>query len=207
MQYAKVVTSARKALVALEPSNWGADYQTLFGQTDVSGAELWTAYSHNNFNSLLQKADEARYKARRGWAEIFRDVVRSGGSGTDNKGRLNMDYVSHAGTEWEQTHNVWAPKNGFWVPTADGIFYEGTLIPFETVQNKKEAVRRLKAKGIPANQVSYFFRLNNYESDRFVGRGFSPGWGDYGRFGVDASGRPSHSGDGWVASRPAYGKP
>ncbi len=208
MQYAKVVTPAKEALVALEPSNWGADYQKLFDQTDVSGAELWAAYSHANFNNPLQKSDEARYEAMHGWAEILRDVVREDGRGTDDKGRLGMNYVSHAGTEWEKTHKgIWAPKSGFWVPTADGIFYEGTLIPFETVQDKKEAVRRLEAKGIPANQVSYFFRLDNYEDDRFVGRFFGPDWLDSGRFYVDAGRLPSNSGNGGVASRPAYGKP
>jgi len=206
MQYAKVVTPTREALIALEPSNWGAPYQKLFDQMDASGWEVWEAYSHEGFNNPFQNADEARRKLRRNWAEILRDTVMEGGKGVDGKGRLNMRYVSHAGTAWEKQHDLWAPEKGYWVPTNDGVFHEGTLIPFETMQNRGEATKLCEAKGIPAEQVSYFFRLDRYNGEMYVGRGFGPGWGGGSCFAVDAHWLPSGSGVGEVASRPAYGK-
>lgn len=206
MEYAKLTMPVRTALISMEPTNWGAPYQKLFEQTDESGWEEWLLYSDNNFNNPFQKADEKRYKQKGWWAVIFRDIVREGGKGEKN-GRLNLYYISHAGTEWEKKHNVWSPKSGFYVPTNDGIFHEGTLIPFETVQDKKEAVERLEAKSIPKEQVSYFYRLDKYDGDRFVGRDFGPCWGVDCRFGVDAGWLPSYSGDGRVASRPAHREP
>lgn len=205
MQYAEVSTPKRIALVTLEPTSFGKPYQDLFDQTDLSGAEVFAAYSHNNFLNPFQQADEQRYKQMGWWAEIFRDIVRNGGKGTTG-GRLNISYVSHAGTEWEKTHDLWAPKNGWYVPTNDGLFVPETLIPFETVDTKADAMKRLEAKGLPNEQASYFYRLDNYDGDRFVGRVFYPGVGGGGRFGVDADWLPSGSGVGGVGSRPAYGK-
>ncbi len=197
MQYARVITPTREALIALEPTNWGAPYQKLFDQTDVSGYEEWLAYSHNNFHNPSEKADEQRYQQRGWWAEIVCDKVKVG--------RRGIDYISHAGTEWEKTHSgIWAPLNGWCVPTDDGMFYEGTLIPFETVEDRQKAIRRLEAKGIPAARASYFWRPEVYDSERFVVRGFDPAWVGYGRFNVDANWRPSLSGCDRLASRPAY---
>ena len=188
----------------MELTNFGRPYQELFDQTDVSGAEVWQAYSHNNFSNPLQQADEQRYQERGWWAEIFRDIVRDGGKGTDANGRLNLNYISHADTEWEQQHDVWAPQNGWYVPTDDGIFIPGTLVPFETTQDKNEAIKRLEDKGIPSEQVSYFYRLARYDSERFVGRYFYPFLVGYGRFFVFANGLPSSSGGDRLASRPAH---
>src|SRR3989344_2152606 len=166
MSYIEVTTPSRRAFVPVELTNFGRPYQELFDQTDVSGAEVWQAYSHNNFSNPLQQADEQRYQERGWWAEIFRDIVRDGGKGTDANGRLNLNYISHADTEWEQQHDVWAPQNGWYVPTDDGIFIPGTLVPFETTQDKNEAIKRLEDKGIPSEQVSYFYRLARYDSER-----------------------------------------
>jgi hypothetical protein len=204
MQYAHVRTDTREAHIALEPTNFGAPYQALFDQTDASGHEVWLAESHNNFSNPMQQTSEQRYKTRGWWAEIFRDVVRELG-GTDDKGRLNVTYLSHASTDFEKEHNVWLPKNGYWVPTKDGVFMPETLVPFETVQNRNEAIKRLEAKGLPGNYVSYFYRLDSYDGDRFVGRVF-PDVADDGRFRVNADWSPSYSGYVGVASRPAYGK-
>jgi len=208
MQYAEIITPVRKALIALEPTGWDEPYQRLFDQTDTSGWEEWLLYKENNFNNLFQKADEKRYKERSGFAVIFRDIVRNGGKGEKN-GKLNIDYISHAGTEWEKKHsNIWAPKSGdFWVPTDDGVFYEDTLIPFETMADKKEAIKRLESKGIPKEQLSKFYRPERYGSGSFVSRDFDPDFFDGGCFGVYASRRPFYSGDDGVASRPAYGNP
>ena len=207
MKYAELVIPEKEPRrISFEPTNFGSPYQQLFGQTDVSGSEVFQAYGHNNFDNQFQQADEQRYKDRGWWAEIFRDVVRAGSRGEVN-GRLGLVYVSHAGIpELEKVHNVLAPKNGYWVPTNDGIFVPGTLIPFETVQDKKEATRRLESKGIPKEQVSYFYRLERYDSERFVGRSFGPDVDDGGRFVVDAGWHPSDSGDDGVASRPRYGE-
>lgn len=205
MQYAKVITPQREALVALEPTNWGKPSQMLFDQTDASGDEVWRAYRHDNFGNPLQRADEARYAQRGWWAELFRDTVREGERGADGKGRLDVVYTSHAGTEWERTHTgIWAPVNGWYVPTGDGWFHEGTLIPFETVQDRNEAARRWGATGMPQEHVSYFWHPVRYDSERFVGRDVCPLGGDGGRFSVAAVGLPSDSGGDGVASRPAY---
>ena len=183
----------RGNLVALEPTNFGAPYQALFDQTDVSGYDLWRAYSHNNFDNQLAKADEALYKSRGLFGEILRDKIIDS-TGLVN-GRLMMKYVSHAGLANQKEHDISAPINGYWVPTKDGIFVQETLIPFETVTDRKEAIKRLKAAGIPKEQVSYFYRNDNYhDAERFVGRNFVPGWGDVGRFLVGADWFPSYVG-------------
>ena len=208
MQYAKLTTPTREAFISVEPTGWGLPYQQLFDQTNASGHEVFLIESHNNFNNLYQSASEARHKQRGWWAQIFRDIVREGEKGTDDKGRLNVSYVSHAGTQFERNHDLWAPKNGYWVPTNDGIFVPETLVPFETVSNRNEAIRRLETEGIPKEQVSYFYRLDNYKGDeRFAGRDFDPGFPDLGRFRVYLDGLPSSRGDDWVASLPAYGRP
>lgn len=208
MQYAKVVTPVREAFIALELPTLGraVPCQQLFDQADVSGWEVWLAYSHNNFSNPFQQADEKRYQKRGWWAEILRDTVRNGGKGTDDKGRLHVKYTSRADTEWEQEDLIWAPKSGWYVPTKDGIFVPGKLVPFETIENKKKAMKRLEANGIPAEQLSYFYRLDDYgDGYRFVGRSFYPDLDDDGRFHVYADWAPSDLGNGRVSSRPAYG--
>lgn len=218
MQYAKVITSTREVLIPLDPVGWGTPYQGLYAQTDISGYEKWLAYSSGNFNNPLQKADEARFQDRGWWAEIVRDKVREGGKGTDAKGRLNLVYVSNANTEWERIHgrngDIWAPQNGWYVPTDDDIFignhrlwvpfHEGTLIPRETVQDRKVAIQRLESRGIPADQASCFYRLDTYETPMLVGLGFYPWSHALGRATADNSRLPSYSGGLGVSSRLAY---
>ena len=198
MPYAKVTTSVRESLISLEPYGWGRPYKELHAQTDVSGYEKWLAYSKDNFNNPFQQAE--------------------GGRGVDAKGRLSLVYVSHAGTEWEQVHgengDIWAPKNGWYVPTDDDVidtakgiwipFHEGTLIPHETVLDRHEAIRRLEAKGIPVEQASCFYRFDSYPDEMFVGVGFYPWTHALGRFTADTSRLPSYSGGLGVGSRPAY---
>ena len=218
MPYAKVITPVREALISFEGTGWGRPYKELQAQTDVSGYEKWLAYSSGNFDNPFQQSDEARFEDRGWWAEIVKDLVREGGKGVDDKGRLNLVYVSHAGTEWEQVHgengDIWAPENGWYVPTDDDTFipekglwipfHEGTIIPRETVQDKREAIRRLEAKGIPAQQVSCFYRLDRYPEEQFVGVGFYPWAHALGRFMADLGRTPSYSGGTGVGSRPAY---
>jgi hypothetical protein len=218
MRYTKVITSVREALISLEPIGWGRPYRELHGLTDVSGYEKWLAYSQNNFDNPFQQADEARFGARGWWAEIVRDKVREGGRGVDKKGRLNLVYISHAGTKWERVHgergDIWAPPNGWYVPTDDDViipargiwipFHEGTLIPRETVRDRKEALRKLEAKGIPAQQASSFYRHDAYPEEQFVGVGFYPWVHALGRFTADNSRLPSYHGGLGVGSRPAY---
>jgi hypothetical protein len=224
MQYKKVVTPTREALIALEITKSGAPYQALFGQTDASGYEVWLAESDNGFNNDFQNAGEQRYinnfqksvkqRYEEGWwGEIFRDVVRPHG-GTDNRGRLNVDYVSQEGTEWEKTHTVWMPSTGLWVPTKDGVFVPGTLVPFETIHDKQEAINRFDNAGLPRKYVSYFYRPDRYNKadsrgnfHRFISRAFVPCWLDDDRFSIDANRLPFDLGGAWIGSRPAYGKP
>ncbi|MBI4170361.1 MAG: hypothetical protein HY514_01610 [Candidatus Aenigmarchaeota archaeon] len=214
---AEIETTQRKARILFEPQGWGppaTPYQNLHDQTDVSGYEMFVLESTDNFNNPFQKAMEALYMQRGWFGLILRDVIRKGSKGTDDKGKLNLDYVSHAGTEWEKKHNVWAPQNNWYVPNDDcerrnGVvipFQPGTMVPFETVKSKAQAIKRFKKYGIDPKYVSYFFRLDNYDGDRFAGRGFGPGVGGLGRFLASLGWLPSGSGDGWVASLPAYRK-
>ncbi|MBI3190445.1 hypothetical protein HYZ41_01945, partial [archaeon] len=115
MPYAEIETTQRKAKVALEPKGFGLPYQKLHDMTDVSGYELFLLESTNNFNNDFQKAMESTYKEKGWFGLILRDIVRDG-KGADGKGRLNINYISHAGTEWEKEHDVWAPKDGWYVP-------------------------------------------------------------------------------------------
>ncbi|MBM3926367.1 MAG: hypothetical protein FJ320_10380 [SAR202 cluster bacterium] len=216
MRYAKVITSVREALISLEPIGWGRPYRELQTLTDVSGYEKWLAYSTGNFSNPFQQADEDRFRSRGWWAEIVRDTVREGGKGVDRKGRLNLVYISHVGTEWERAHGgkgeIWAPQNGWYVPTDDDVikkgvwipFHEGTLIPRETVQDRKEALRRLEARGISAQQASCLYRHDSYPEEMFVGVGFYPWAHALGRFTADNSRLPSYHGGLGVGSRPAY---
>ena len=201
MKFAKV----GERLIALEPTNFGAKYQALFNQTNVSMAEQFAAYSHNNFQNPFAEANQALYDIMGWWAVISRDRIVDSRALKDNK--IEVVYVSHAGLSNEKTHKVAAPINGWYVPTADGIFIPETGVPFETVEKREKAVARLEKAGLPAEQVSYFYRNNSYAgegNDRFVGRDFDPGLGDGGRFSVDASRLPSGSGYDGVASFPAY---
>ncbi len=204
MRHAEVIAPARVTLIALKLTNFGEPYKKLFDQTDLNGSEVFAAYSHDNFSNPFQLADEQLYKRMGWWFELFKDVVRESGRGTDDKGRLNVSYVSHATTQWEKSHNVWMPESGYWVPTEDGVFVPGTLVPFETVESKKIAMSRLEAKGIPKEQASYFYRLHNYIRDeRAVERNFlaDP---SYGLFNIFATGPLHYSGSARVASRPVY---
>ncbi len=214
-QLIKVKTNIREVNIPLEISNFGSPYKILFDKAVASGAECWLAYSHNNFNNEFQKADEQRYKDKGWFAEIFKDKVapRTANSGETTYGRLPLRYIANAGTEFEKEIKVLAPKSGWYVPTDDdtfikenGIwipFHEGTLIPFETVPDKKEAMKRLEKRGIPKEQVSFFYRLDNYDSERFVGRDFNPDIDGHGRFDIDANRRPDDSGNGRLGSRSA----
>jgi len=205
MKYAKLTTPTRTAHVAFEPTNFSKPYKDLHNQTDVSGFELFVLDSHNNYDNPFHQARENLYKQRgnKWFGLITRDIVREG-RGADDKSRLNVQYVSHAGTQWEKVHNVWMPKNGFYVPNDDGLFHEGTLVPIETVEDRNEAIRRLKKSGMSGKMVSYFYRLDDYKDERFVGVGFGPVLVDYGRFFVYADRLPSGSGGEAVGSLPAY---
>lgn len=214
MAYAEIETIQRPAKIVLEPAGWGMPYQMLHNQTDVSGYEMFLLESIDKFNNAFQQAMQGVYD-QRGWFElILRDVVRNSGRGTDDKGRLNIDYVSHSGMEWEKKRNVWAPKSGeFYVPNGDceiinGVvipFVPGTLVPFETVPNRREAIERFEKYDLNPAYVSRFYRRDNYDDgERFAGRCFDPVIDGDGRFIAYLDGRPSDSGVDWVASLPAY---
>ncbi|MBI2232566.1 MAG: hypothetical protein HYU56_01490 [Candidatus Aenigmarchaeota archaeon] len=213
MTYAEIETMQKQAKILFEPSGWALSYQKLHDQTDVSGWEMFLLESHDNFNNPFAQAMQSLYTNKGWFGLILRDVIRDGGTGTDDKGRLHLTYVSHAGTEWEQAHDIKAPKNGFYVPnddceTINGVvvpFQPGTIVPFETVKSKKEAVKRFEKHGLDPEYVSRAHRLDSYKDDpRFAGRDFGPGLDVDGRFDAGFVGRPSCSGFGWIASLPAY---
>ncbi|MFH0948887.1 MAG: hypothetical protein V1802_00185 [Candidatus Aenigmatarchaeota archaeon] len=152
MTYAEIETIQRPAKIVFEPEDWRKQsYQDRFNQTDTSGYEVFLLESTNNFNNRFQQMMEEIYKKWGCFGLIFRDIVRNGGKGTNDRGMLNLDYISHAGTQWERKYNVWAPKYGLFVPnddceTINGMvvpFVPGTLVPFETVSNGREAKKKI----------------------------------------------------------------
>ncbi len=210
MTYEEITTMQRQAKILFEPAGWGLPYQKLHDQTDVSGWEIAVLESTNNFRNPFAQAMQNLYDTRGPFGLILRDVIRES-HGTDDKGRLHLTYVSHAGTQWEQAHDVKASKNGWYVPnddceTINGIvvpFQPGTIVPFETVESINEAVERFERFGLDPKYVSYAYRLDSYKGDtRFAGRGFDTFVGG-GRFYAGLGGGPSDSGD-VVASVPAY---
>ncbi|MBI3190943.1 hypothetical protein HYZ41_04550 [archaeon] len=68
----------------------------------------------------------------------------------------------------------------------------------------RELFGKATAGGYEVWQISGLYRLDDYKNiSRFIGRDFHHGGRGYGRFGVDASRHPVHSGSGWVGSRSA----
>lgn len=224
MTYAK--SPMREALIAASLTGYMSPFKTLFYQTDASGHEVFSIESSNNFNNPYAQAMEEMYwpdkrapkvtdvdscltwlnwlildrRIKLPWGQIFRDKITKGVSDNeDEEGRLNVNYISHAQTQWEKVHNVWAPRPGYWVPTHDGIFHEGTLVPFETVPGRKQAMRRMESAGMPEEYTSYFFRLDTYARDAFAARYFHQN----GRFDVYISADPNDDGNLRIGSLPA----
>ncbi|MBI3190535.1 hypothetical protein HYZ41_02420, partial [archaeon] len=77
------------------------------------------------------------------------------------------------------------------------------IVPFETVEKKKNAIERFKKYGLDPKYVPFFYKLDNYKgNERFAGRYFDPDGG--GRFCAGLDGRPSFSGDGRVGALPVF---
>ncbi|MFH1631006.1 MAG: hypothetical protein ABIA21_02170 [Candidatus Aenigmatarchaeota archaeon] len=211
MKYSRINLPTREILVALEPTDFGAPYSQLFNNVELSGYELWFANHSNKFNNPIEHTNEELYRNKpEGFGELVRDLIRNGVKGTDTKNRLNITYISHAGLNLEKVHDVWVPENGYWVPTNDCEedngnvipFIPGTLVPFETVKDRDLAMKRLEAKGIPKEQVAYFYRLDDYSNEMYVGRNFYPQHDKMdGRFFVDLHKVPSNSGKVKVGAR------
>jgi hypothetical protein len=199
MDYEKI-TPIRTARIALEPTGFGRPYKKLFNQTDVSGYEVWLLESYNNFQNPFAKASEALYDKMGPWAEIFRDVIVES-FGMDDKENLKVRYISHYETEFEKEHDVWFPKIGWYVPTKDGIFVPGTLVPFRTVETKEEAIKEWEKAGLNAKYVSYFYRMDSYKDSKFVSRYFFPHLFVSGRFFIRMDKNPSDSGIFYIGSR------
>ncbi len=167
--------------IICEPSGWGymKSLQDVIDQTDIGGWEMYVLESENNFNNDFQKVlESARKRIDDGTAScgikiVLKDIVRYGGKGYDNKDRFHTHYVSRAGTEWEKEHEIWAPKTGWYMPNDDceqinGIvipFIPGTLIPFETTLNEREAIERFEKYGLNPKYVSMFRQYNTYHDD------------------------------------------
>ncbi|MFH0832370.1 MAG: hypothetical protein V1900_01445 [Candidatus Aenigmatarchaeota archaeon] len=200
-----VIFEETEKLVSLELTGFGQPCQKLFDQTDASGYEVFCLFSRNNFNNSLQKADYELFNKNGPWIEVFRDTVREGHKGADDKGMLHILYISGAKTNQEKEQYLWVPKDGFWVPTDDGVFYPGTIVPFETVLGKEEARRQLKAKGFPDDKLSFFQRSDNYKnSEMFACRSFTIGPDGYYPFCIGLNLPPSAPGSWLGASRPSY---
>lgn len=198
MQYAKI----NGKVLSLKRSGFGDRPAYLHRHARSGIYELWQLYSSNNFDNPLAKADKALYEHERmktdgvlGWSEITGDVIRNGGEGFRN-GRLHVKYIANAGRPDEKITFVYAPQSGLMVPTNDGLFHEGTGIPFETlcIHDRERAIKRNEAKGIPREQVSCFNRTDSLFGDAFVSRNFDPGSIFGGPFTVNAYWTDSSSG-------------
>ncbi len=201
MKYAEFPRNDRIMHVAFEPTNFGLPYMKLFRLTDTGGYDVWDLERQNNFRNEFQQAGHALYEKMTIWGEIFRDVIPKQPAQKDGKNRLILNYISHAGTERHKECRPLVPENGWYVPTNDGMFYTDTLIPYETVKSKKEAMRRWEEKGLNRYRVSRFERIESYENgERLVGRICCPISDMYGWFSVSIHGMPTRS-DTWVGSR------
>jgi hypothetical protein len=210
MQHAEIDVNGRKKLIALEPTGWGKSFQELFDQTDVSGYEVWLAESQNNFENPFAKASEELYmKKGFSWCEIFHDVVKRGERGTNDKGKKHIIYISHANTEQEKTHESWTPGYGYFVPTSDGIFYPGTLIPFHALEKRDEAIKIWEKFGMPTHYVSHMNAIlgagvPDDDANNLVMRYHSSDWRKGGMFYVFMGGQFSYPTHGKEVSRPTY---
>ena len=205
MQYFEVVTPKRTAMVPLEITNHGKPCSYLFGQTDVSAYEVILAESADSFSNAFQISGMLRYDRKGSWIEISRDIISDTDKGVDDIGRLNVDYISHVDTQWEEKHrDIWAPRSGWLSPTDDGLVVPGTSIPFETLEDRKEVVARLEAKGIPKEYIMSFYRPPRHVSGRFVGREYIPIIGGRARIRIDTHWLVNYGGDKIIGSRPAY---
>jgi hypothetical protein len=213
MRYEKSITPVREIRIAIEPRNLGAPFQTLYAQTEASGYEVWLLEGKNNFTNDFQRAGERRFRKKGRWGEVFHDSVYPGSGGVNDRGQLNVVYVSFDGTDSREVKNIWMPPSGYWVPieycgpNGSGVFIPYTLVPFETVKSKTEAIRRMEHFGFTKEYVSYFSRPDSYEIPdskgklhRYVGRNFDPK-SDSGRFNVSVNRPPSHLGDTKIGSR------
>jgi hypothetical protein len=139
---------------------------------------------------MLQPKDEGYVLAR-----YFKDI-----EGFDEK---DDDWVIKPSYQTEDTL-VWVPKGGgsFVVPTMDGSYNPVTGTPFETVENRKEAVKRWEKAGLSPEQaekeISRFYRSDS--GTRAVFSWWSDD--DVGPLCVDLSGVP-WSWDSDVGSFPA----
>ncbi len=229
MQCLELTKEGRKVVASLKPEGWGESYRMLHEQTPVSLYALAAVEGADNFDNPCAIAMQGLYDRRtvnvqklrnEPFALITRDVIREGGRGINDKGRLHLRATSFDGIRgWQKTKYVWSPKPGYPVPTDDsdgtfaGLFHEGTPVAIETLpfEKRREAVKKWKAKGLDPKYLSGYFveeRIDKNTNDgvRFVGRDFDPDVDENGRFDVYLDRLPSNSGDDLVASLPAYGK-
>ena len=106
MTYAEIITPSGTRKIAFEPTNFGAPYQALFDQTDVSGYEEWLLESHDNFRNPFAQASQRRYDEMGYWGVIHRDRIPQQEARADDRGRLHITYISHDGTEWKKEHGT-----------------------------------------------------------------------------------------------------
>ncbi len=167
MDFVEVITPTRTAMVNLRLKYFGRDISQAFQGTDVSGEDVWAAISENNFSNIFTEEDATYLGNSSVTTEIFRDCVEAGDGGNDNRGRLHIIYISHADTEMERGHPLWAPPSGIAVPTSSGLFHEGTPVPFETVRDVDDAIKRFPP-GFPICYLPRFERRERYDNERAV---------------------------------------
>ena len=138
-------STAETISINLPPVNLWAPYQFLFDSTDISALDIYAIRSTNNFDNPFERYLALTYEQEGTFGVVTRDIVRGGEKGIDDKGRISVEFVSHAGLPTERRAFAYAPQKGLYVPTKDGLFWPGTTIPFETLEFREvsEARKRL----------------------------------------------------------------
>ncbi len=209
MPYAELMNEKHEVVkrISTEPTGWNETYRKLFDQTDISGWELFLTGSYNNFKNRFWRA----MKRNDAYLIIARDIIRKGEKGMDDKGRTHVVYISNANTDQQREHKIRAPPDGWGVPTDECIIVNGvmvpvipgTLIPFNTVESKRNAIKIARKFGLPRESVCYFQMSEFDKGDYFAGFGFGydP---NYNSFYTAIDFPVLDKGDEYVSSLPTY---
>ena len=183
-----------------------------------SGWATHAAYSHSRFDSAVHTADVAFYDSRgqKWFGEIFHDTIegreQEEGEKSPGEGFVPVTYTTNPGRAGLITKKLWLPPKGLYLPVKDKktgyrFFKPGTLVPERIAEfsEKTEAEKAFIKFGLPQDEISGFYRWDDYRDKKsFGGRYFAPAWDHHGRFSVRLCEVPAHSGRGGVGSRPAY---
>ncbi len=166
MKYAKLIKKDSSIIVPIEIDSWLA--MSNVSDLGFSGYGIFKLRQYNNFDNFFTKAEnEARdidiLSCQEGaslkkWYEIFNDHVRIDFERQSD--RMPIIYYSDYEKPDQKESKLFMPKTGFYVPKIINdrleFFFKNTLVPLETVEDKKEAEKIFMEFKIPLNQISMF---------------------------------------------------